>query len=693
MLKLSKQSFQTAINRSLWVILCKGMIKKITLIIFLFFLLGFESTAQTCTALGQNPQTAFPVCGTTVFSQNSVAICGDRALVSPCTTSTVTLTDKNPYWYKFTCYRSGTLGFVITPNNLNDDYDWQLFDVTGKNPANIYSDLSMFVACNWSGEKGTTGASIAGTSLILCDGPGVPLFSSMPNILIGHNYLLLISHFTDSQSGYSLSFGGGTGSITDPTDPHLESAAAACDGTVVTVKLNKKMKCRTLAFNGSDFSINTAVTNIISAVGNGCSSSFDTDSIILTLNNPLPAGSYIITMQNGIDANTLLDNCDRFIPVGENIPLTVYPVQATPMDSLTKPACAPQVLELVFRKPIRCNSIEPGGSDFVVTGTYPVTVISAVGNCVNGVSSKIFVKLSTPLQQAGNFQIKLVTGIDGNTVIDECGQQTPAGELLLFSIKDTVNATFSYAINLGCEVDVVNYNHSGANTVNNWTWLFDNQSSSNQQNPSISYSIFGNHQAQLIVSNGICKDTSAVSIFLNNTLKAGFESTLLVCPNDLAFFRDTSIGDIRYWDWNLGNGTPSYVSNPPPQSYLPVGSNYTVPIKLIVENNIGCKDTAVGNITVIWNCYIDVPSAFTPNNDGLNDYLYPLNAYKAKDLKFSVYNRLGQRVFYSEDWTQKWDGTFNGKKADLGTYVWMLQYTNTDTNKKVDQKGTVVLLR
>ena len=77
------------------------------------------------------------------------------------------------------------------------------------------------------------------------------------------------------------------------------------------------------------------------------------------------------------------------------------------------------------------------------------------------------------------------------------------------------------------------------------------------------------------------------------------------------------------------------------------------PAALIVKNNIGCFDTAQTNIKVFYNCYIAVPSAFTPNGDGLNDYLYPLNAYKADNLEFRVYNRWGQLVFETKDWTKK----------------------------------------
>jgi len=670
------------------------MCKNIIIILLLTVLLSNFTQAQNCTALGQNPQTAFPVCGTAVFSQNSVNICGDRAVVSRCTASGTLFTDKNPYWYKFTCFTSGTLGFTITPNNLSDDYDWQLFDVTGRNVADVYTDVSMFVACNWSGDPGVTGASPAGNSLIRCEGPGVPLFSAMPFITQGRNYLLLISHFTNSQSGYSLSFGGGTGSITDPTEPHLSSASAACDGTVITVKLNKKMKCNSLTGNGSEFTITPPIRNVISAVGNGCATGFDTDSVTLTLNGPLIPGSYTVTINNGPDGNTMLDNCDRNIPVGENIPLTVYPIQPTPMDSLTKPGCAPQTLQLVFRKNIRCNTIAPDGSDFVITGTYPVTITGASGlNCTNAVSNKIIIQLSAPLQRAGNFILKLVRGSDGNTIFDECAQETPAGSTIPFVIKDTVNADFTYNINFGCDKDIVNFFHNGNNTVNSWLWTFGEEPPSAYQNPTVAYEIFGIKNVRLIVSNGVCFDTAYATVNLNNYIKAGFEGPNFVCPEDPAIFRDTSTGNISSWNWSFGNGNTSNAQFPSSQYYLVTNSIYSVYVRLIVTNNLGCTDTAFKKVMIVKNCYIDVPTAFTPNGDGNNDYLYPLNAYKARDLKFAVYNRFGQRIFYTEDWTKKWNGDVRGMPADMGTYVWTLSYFDTELNRQIFKRGTTVLIR
>jgi gliding motility-associated-like protein len=97
-------------------------------------------------------------------------------------------------------------------------------------------------------------------------------------------------------------------------------------------------------------------------------------------------------------------------------------------------------------------------------------------------------------------------------------------------------------------------------------------------------------------------------------------------------------------------------------------------------------------MNVAGNCYIAVPSAFTPNGDGRNDFLAPLNAYKATDLLFRVYNRQGQMVFETRDWNRKWDGTIGSTKQAAGVYVWILEYTDP-SKKRMSLKGTTALIR
>ncbi|MEP7143061.1 MAG: gliding motility-associated C-terminal domain-containing protein, partial [Ferruginibacter sp.] len=618
--------------------------------VFLFFLLrnGFAQTV--CSALGQNPGTAFPVCGTDTFSIASVATCGDRKVPGPC--SAIPLTDKNPYWYKFTCFTAGTLGFLITPNTITDDYDWQIFDVTNHDPGDVYSDASLFVSCNWSGRTGITGTDPAAVRLSECDSD-VPIFSSMPTLIEGHQYLLLVSHFSDSQSGYALSFGGGTASITDPVAPALDKARAACDGKRISVKLNKKMKCESLAVNGSDFSVTPAITSIVSATGVGCSTGFDMDSVVITLGGPLPPGNYTVRIETGTDGNNLLDNCNRGIPSGQSVPVTVFPLVPTPMDSLSPIACAPAVLELVFRDLMFCNSIAADGSDFVVAGPSAVTVSGASGTCdANGFTRVVRVQLSAPIQNAGTFLIRLQAGTDGNTIINECSVPTVAGTFKIFNTSDTVSALFSTIVHFGCITDSIYYAHDGRNGVNSWKWSFDNNIISTAQDTILTWQTFGQKQATLIVTNGTCSDSVTSAISLNNNVTAAFESTSVVCPGDPAVFTDNSSGPVFSWSWNFGNGNFSADSVPPNQFYPASNNNIIkdIPVRLIVKNNAGCADTATKIIQVAGNCYIAIPKGFSPNNDGLNDFLYPTNAYKARDLLFRVYNRSGQLLFETRNW-------------------------------------------
>jgi gliding motility-associated-like protein len=669
---------------------------KSAIFLFIFLTLCLFAKTQTCTTIGQTPSTAFPVCGTTTFKQSTVPLCNSNSLYVPgCSGSgNADYANKNPFWYKFTCYTSGTLGFLITPNNLADDYDWQLYDVTGHNPDEIYTNDHIIVTGNWAGNPGTTGASKDGANFIQCassyDG-SEPRFSKMPNLIAGHQYILLVSHFTDTQSGYSLSFGDGTAVITDTTKPALKELNSSCSATHLFVRLNKHMQCKSLAADGSDFTLSPGTIKIISA--KAVCTGFDMDSLLLELSGPLPVGKYSLSVKEGTDGNTLLDNCDNPIPVGSSLPLVIEPLAPTPMDSLSPLQCAPQSLQLVFKKNILCSTVAPDGSDFAVSGPSAVNITGATTNCTDDLTQTITINLSAPIQKGGVYQIELKTGTDGNTILDECSQQTPIGSMIRFVVKDTVSADFTYHVAAGCKMDTVQFLHNGRNGVDQWNWQLDYNGKSNLQNPVTYFMPNGQKTIQLAVSNGFCNDSATKIISLGNELKAAFETNNTICPEDTAVFQNQSIGDIVSYYWDFKNGTISTDQNPLPQKYPVTQMESIYPVTLIVKNDIGCYDTAVNNIRVLKSCYIAVPNAFTPNGDGLNDYLYPLNAFKADHLEFKVYNRLGQLLFTSNDWSQEWDGTFKGEPQAAGVFVWTLKYSLRDTGKQFFKKGSTVLIR
>jgi len=660
--------------------------------------------AQPCIAPGTIPSSAIPVCGTTPFIQPTISLCtGPDVATRGCSGTNVS--SSRSFWYKFTCYQSGTFGFEIRAANpaVDDDYDWVLYDITGRNPNEVFTNSNLQVSMNIYGVSGPgapfpnlpTGTRAGANGDVHCAGSDASNspFNRMPNLIVGHEYLLMVANFTVSTTGYQLHFTGGSASITDPVQPRLLRTSASCDARQLRVKLNKKMKCSSLAANGSDFTINAPGVTVTAATGIGCSNGFDMDSVLLTLSAPLAPGNYNLSATIGSDANTLLDYCDRAVPAGSSIPLVILPIAPTPMDSLTTPGCSPSTLQLIFPKNILCNSIASDGSDFIITGPSAVNINGATGNCSNGFTTAITVNLANPIQLGGTYRITLRNGSDGNTLTDECSLPTPAGSFIDFSIADTVNANFTYNIIYGCAQNTVQYNHNGANNVNSWQWTFEGVGNSTQQNPLITYTDFRDKNIQLIVSNGVCRDTASTSIFFDNLLVAAFEGPEFLCPNETATFVNQSEGTISGYAWTFGNGNTSTLRDPLPQTYPVPTSSYDQTVRLIVRNAYGCFDTATHVIKIVNNCFIAVPTAFTPNNDGLNDYLYPLNAYKALNLTFSVYNRFGQRLFFTRNWQQKWDGSFNGQGCDPGTYVWMLQFTHADTGQKVEQKGTAILIR
>lgn len=670
---------------------------KFILSLFVVFLYAENSLfAQACTTLGQTPSTAFPVCGTTVFTQASVPLCATNSLFVPgCSGDGANYENRNPFFYRFTCFVSGTLGFLITPLAANEDYDWQLYDITGRDPNEIFTNNSLVVTGNWAGTYGPTGASASGVPGIQCASDptaGANTFATMPNLVQGHEYLLLISHFTNTQSGYNLSFGGGTAVITDPTEPHLQSAKPDCDGTKITVKLNKKVRCNSITLTGTEFSLLPAVTTVVAAVPDSCAFAFDFDEITLTLAAPLTNGNYQLVINNGTDANTLLDNCARAIPQNEQVPFTYAVPQPIFADSIGRVGCASDSIKIYFPKKISCASIAANGSDFSVSGPAPLTILSASGNCVDGKTEYVVVKFTTPVYTGGTYQLSLKAGNDGTILVDECGQEMPI-QTLPFIAADTVNASFTYTAVYGCQRDTFLFSHNGAHNVNSWNWTF-NTITATTQNHTIIFPATSTNDIQLIVSNGVCKDTATTQVVLSNEVKASFTMPDIICPEDPLEVVNTSTGQISSWLWKYDVVGSSTVKDPPPFLFPTINREAYYTVKLLAYNSsLGCADSARKTLTVLDHCLIEVPSGFTPNNDGLNDFFQPHNALKADNYEFKVYNRWGQLVFQSRNWREKWDGKIIGAYQTTGVFVWMLSYTHRDTGKQVFRKGTVTLIR
>lgn len=115
-----------------------------------------------------------------------------------------------------------------------------------------------------------------------------------------------------------------------------------------------------------------------------------------------------------------------------------------------------------------------------------------------------------------------------------------------------------------------------------------------------------------------------------------------------------------------------------PQTGQIITESDSVEVNLTTEQ--GCDSTYVYNIQFYTcgdqNC-TGFPTAISPNEDGVNDQLKPLFSATCFPLDFTliVFNRWGEKVFETTDYTKGWNGFIKEKVAQPGLYLWMMDYT------------------
>lgn len=124
------------------------------------------------------------------------------------------------------------------------------------------------------------------------------------------------------------------------------------------------------------------------------------------------------------------------------------------------------------------------------------------------------------------------------------------------------------------------------------------------------------------------------------------------------------------------------------------GSSYTVThpgdYSLTATNNCGSSNDAIAIGNGV--CKVYVPNAFTPNNDGLNDVFKAYGTEGITKMNMKIFNRWGQVLFETNDKSKGWDGRFNGTPLDAGAFIYMLNYTDINSQSQ-SLKGTLVLIR
>lgn len=119
--------------------------------------------------------------------------------------------------------------------------------------------------------------------------------------------------------------------------------------------------------------------------------------------------------------------------------------------------------------------------------------------------------------------------------------------------------------------------------------------------------------------------------------------------------------------------------------------DFSSKIYVEVEDVYGCQNKDSLEVRTKSCCEMAFPTAFTPNGDGRNDLFRPVTIGRREVRLFQVFNRYGQLVYDSRQAHRGWDGTMNGRAADIGTYFYQINFVCEKEN--VTQSGEVILMR
>jgi gliding motility-associated-like protein len=222
----------------------------------------------------------------------------------------------------------------------------------------------------------------------------------------------------------------------------------------------------------------------------------------------------------------------------------------------------------------------------------------------------------------------------------------------------------------------------GAN-LNTILWYFGDGSETRVENPIHKYTAPGSYTVSLVAYNivgGIVYKDSISQIITINTAPPITFSYLGGGTNITSDTTFTQGGNLTI---TISENYPIYLWAPDGETTNSITVNKTGTYTAMVIDANGCSSKKIQNIKVLpltegdsANIIIS-NNVLTPNNDGVNDYfsIEDFETYSSP-IDLSIYNIWGDIVYQTADYQNDWDGTYNGKPLDSGTYYYVISSEN-----------------
>ena len=594
--------------------------------VFNSVLLPLNKTTNVNSLPEQDCSAAIIVCQPTFSVANSYVGIGN--LSDNIQNSCLTSGERNSVWYTLTTNTVGNIEFLITPNNLVDDYDFALYDITNQNCNDINSGILLPIRCSFSATGGVTGLSSLGTNT------SEPASGSNYNTILssqaGRTYVLVLSNYSSSSFGYTLDFSASTAGIFTGTASVLQQVTTYCGIDSLILNLSRPVINTSIAADGSDFSLSGpgGPYSVISAQG---LSSLNSSQVKIKFNSALSgSGPWNLGVLVGSDNNTLVESCSS---------------QSTAISSITFSA---QPLTTILSPTSICK-----GVSFTLTAS-PAITYSWSGSLVPG-SQANQQSISVNTNSVGVFSFSVQSN-------GACGMTSSTKTV---SVLDFPTADFSILsanpICVGTAVSFTNMSvfpcsigGNGSNVCNCGAFLCNPTSNQNGfasyvwdygdttalvlgYNPTHTYTNSGSYTIQLRASNltvnagCVSLKTLAVTVLSSPVLVA---TSGTICSGNS--YISSAVGANTY-TWSTGANTQSIVVSPTVNtSYTVTGSNGCGLNSQTVTVSVSPSPTVLVNSGTL--C---AGESFTLNPTGAISYTYSSVSPIVTPIVSSTYTILG----------------------------------------------------
>jgi gliding motility-associated-like protein len=239
-----------------------------------------------------------------------------------------------------------------------------------------------------------------------------------------------------------------------------------------------------------------------------------------------------------------------------------------------------------------------------------------------------------------------------------------------------------------CEDKLLQLSATGGVTYN---WLpLKNLNSSNIPNPVVDTLLKVNTNYTVVATdaNG-CTGVGVAPVLINHRPKSIKWDTTIVIGQTIAI--DTAYQGTNYtYVWSPADSLSCTTCGIPTIKPL-VNKDFTVSI----SDKKGCFPSINSYIKIVVDpkSSLDVPTAFSPNGDGVNDVVYVDGWGIKKLLEFKIYNRWGELLFTSNDLKTGWDGKYNGVVQNIDSYAYTVIAETYVDKQPLTKKGYIKIIK